>query len=204
MWSKIRDALSGVAEELGIDMPELPVDLSTITEAAGGAVAGVTEAAGGAVAGVSELPVDLSTITEAAGGAVAGVSEAAGGAVAGVSEAAGGAVAGVSERARWNRGGGRGRGWGLRGGGRGRGWGLRGGGRGRGWCPPRPRRRATPWQGSTRRAAGPLDSGSRPSAAGSHRPRAPGVTEATDTPLRRNPRQASGQNRCASAGSSPR
>jgi len=61
MWSRMRDALSGVTEQLGIDMPELPADLSTITEAAGGAVAGATEAASGAVAGA----------TEAAGGAVA-------------------------------------------------------------------------------------------------------------------------------------
>jgi hypothetical protein len=99
MWETIKNALIGVKEATGIEIPGLPADLGSlgesattafqsVTESATGVIdgaAGATEAVTGSVGGLSET---AAAATEAATGGMAGVSEAATGGLAGVSEAA--------------------------------------------------------------------------------------------------------------------
>ena len=50
MWAQLKNAVAGLTEQLGIEVPELPVDLGAVTDVlgtAGADVAGsVTDAAG--------------------------------------------------------------------------------------------------------------------------------------------------------------
>jgi hypothetical protein len=74
MWDTIKNALMGVKEPTGIEIPGLPEDLSSLGDSATTAVQDVTESATGVMDGAA-------TATDAIGGDVAGLGEAAGTAV---------------------------------------------------------------------------------------------------------------------------
>ena len=53
MWETIKNAVTSVKEALGIEIPELPVDLGAVGDTVTGAVTGATESAPGALDGVA-------------------------------------------------------------------------------------------------------------------------------------------------------
>ena len=55
MWEKLKNAITGAQEALGIEIPELPVDLSALGEAATGAVEGLTGVTETAAAGSADV-----------------------------------------------------------------------------------------------------------------------------------------------------
>ena len=89
MWDVIKNALIGVKDATGIEIPELPADLGAIGESATTAVQTAAESAAGVVDGAAPA-------IDAVAGSVAGVSETAAGAVdsvaQGLPEASGGVI----------------------------------------------------------------------------------------------------------------
>lgn len=66
MWEVLKNALASVREALGIEIPELPGDLGTLTESATTAVQDVAESTTAAVSELAAEVVDGSTtITDA-------------------------------------------------------------------------------------------------------------------------------------------
>jgi hypothetical protein len=53
MWESIKNLVTGAKDALGIELPELPVDLGAAGEAATGAAQQLSESAGGLAEGVS-------------------------------------------------------------------------------------------------------------------------------------------------------
>ncbi|MGV1010627.1 MAG: hypothetical protein ACOYBY_18900, partial [Dermatophilaceae bacterium] len=90
--SGLKKAVAGATESLGIEIPELPVDLGTVGDAAATAAQGVTESATGAAEG-------LTGVTETMSGGAAGVAESVSGSVTGVTDSVAGAAQGVSASA---------------------------------------------------------------------------------------------------------
>ena len=80
MWEAIKNALMGVKEATGIEIPGLPADLGSIGDSAATAVQTVTESANGAIDGAA-------TAAEAVTGGVVGVGETAAAAVDSASQA---------------------------------------------------------------------------------------------------------------------
>jgi hypothetical protein len=95
MWEAIKNALIGVKDATGIEIPGLPADLGSIGESAATAVQTVTESAGGVIDSAAPA-VDAVT------GSVAGVTETAAGAVESATQAlpdvAGGLIGGSPGR----------------------------------------------------------------------------------------------------------
>jgi hypothetical protein len=97
MWETIKNALMGVKEATGIEIPGLPADLGSLGESATTALQSVTESATGAVegaatateafTGVDGLTEAAATATESATGSVEGVTDAATSAVDSASQA---------------------------------------------------------------------------------------------------------------------
>ena len=92
MWAALKKAVAGVTESLGIEMPDLPIDLGAVGDAAATAAQGVTESATGAADG-------LTAVTETLTGSVAGVTDSVSGSVAAVTDSVAGAAAGTSASA---------------------------------------------------------------------------------------------------------
>ena len=93
-WSKIGRALTGVAEQLGIEVPG--VDVGPVTDAVGG----VAEAASGAGSEVTSAAQGvLDGVTQPVTDAVGGVAEAASGASSEATSAAQGVLDGVTQPA---------------------------------------------------------------------------------------------------------
>ena len=55
MWETIKNALAGMKEASGIEIPGLPVDLGSLGESADTAVQSVTESANGVVGGATSV-----------------------------------------------------------------------------------------------------------------------------------------------------
>ena len=53
MWQAIKNAVAGITESLGIEIPGLPVDLAAVGDSAATAAQGVTESATSAVDGLT-------------------------------------------------------------------------------------------------------------------------------------------------------
>jgi hypothetical protein len=53
MWESIKNLITGAKDALGIELPELPVDLGAAGEAATGAAQQLSESAGGLVEGAT-------------------------------------------------------------------------------------------------------------------------------------------------------
>ena len=91
MWEVIRNALIGVKDATGIEIPALPADLGAIGESAASAVQKVTESATGVIDGAAP-------VIDAVAGSVASVSETAATAVdaaaQGLPDVAGGLIGG--------------------------------------------------------------------------------------------------------------
>jgi hypothetical protein len=68
MWERIKNALVGVKEATGIEIPGLPVDLGSIGDSAETAVQAATESATGLIDGAAAA-------TDGVAGSVAGVTE---------------------------------------------------------------------------------------------------------------------------------
>jgi hypothetical protein len=75
MWNKLKEALSGLTEELGI---ELPVDLAPVSDAVGQATGGITESLGGAQEAAAGAAAPLGEALGSATGAAAGAADALG------------------------------------------------------------------------------------------------------------------------------
>ena len=80
MWEAIKNALMGVKEAAGIEIPGLPTDLGSIGDSAATAVQTVTESTSGALDGAA-------TAAETVTGGVVGVGETAAAAVDSASQA---------------------------------------------------------------------------------------------------------------------
>ena len=82
MWESMKNLITGAKDALGIELPELPVDLSAAGEAATGAAQQLSESAGGLVEGVTgageTLTGDLAGAAESVTGLPASVAESAG------------------------------------------------------------------------------------------------------------------------------
>ena len=82
MWESIKSLITGAQEALGIELPELPVDLGAAGEAATGAAQQVSESAGGLVEGATAagetLTGDLAGAAESVTGLPAAAAESAG------------------------------------------------------------------------------------------------------------------------------
>ena len=71
MWQALKNAVAGITESLGIEIPGLPVDLASVGETAATAATaaqGITESAGGAVDG-------LTAVSDTVADSVAGVTD---------------------------------------------------------------------------------------------------------------------------------
>jgi phage-related protein len=96
MWETLKNALIGVKEATGFEIPGLPADLGSLGESATTAVQSVTESASGVMEGAAtatESFTGLDGVTEAA----ATATEAVTGGVDGVTEAATTAVDSASQ-----------------------------------------------------------------------------------------------------------
>ena len=82
MWESIKSLITGAQDALGIELPELPVDLGAAGEAATGAAQQVSESAGGLVEGATAagetLTGDLAGAAESVTGLPAAAAESAG------------------------------------------------------------------------------------------------------------------------------
>jgi hypothetical protein len=78
MWDTIKNALSGVKDSTGIEIPGMPEDLGSIGESATTAVQDVTESATGAVDGVAAATETVTGGIEGAGESAATAVESAG------------------------------------------------------------------------------------------------------------------------------
>ena len=99
MWSRLREAVAGVAEQAGIEVPGMDTATSAVTDlagTAGGATSGVLAEVGASdiVGSVTDLAgsADPAELIGAATDAVATAGQAATGAVGEASTAAGGAL----------------------------------------------------------------------------------------------------------------
>ena len=68
MWQALKNAVAGITESLGIEIPGLPVDLASVGETAATAAQGITESAAGAVDG-------LTAVSDTVAGSVAGATD---------------------------------------------------------------------------------------------------------------------------------
>ncbi|HEX7537975.1 MAG TPA: hypothetical protein VF391_13350 [Dermatophilaceae bacterium] len=96
MWETIKNALMGVKEATGIEIPGLPADLGSLGESATTALQSVTESATGVVEGAAtatEAFTGVEGVTEAAATATESVT----GNLGGVTDAANTAVDSVSQ-----------------------------------------------------------------------------------------------------------
>jgi hypothetical protein len=77
MWDVIKTAVTGIKDALGIELPEIPVDLASLTDAADAAVTTATESAAEVVGTATESLPDVTAVTDAATAGLTDVTDAA-------------------------------------------------------------------------------------------------------------------------------
>ena len=95
MWEAIKNALIGVKDATGIEIPGLPVDLGSIGESAATAVQGVSESASGIIDGAAPA---IDAVGGSVGDLTATAATAVESATQGLPDAAGGLVGGAPEK----------------------------------------------------------------------------------------------------------